>query len=135
MFAPNTPVGTGCPIRVASICTNASKRGCAMSGGAARDHDGRLPLRVDAYSVNCETASSAPRVSSTDRFITPASSSNIRMSAIFRASHSPSSDVSSAAMPTRSSNPAPIRLTTPPSTTTLASRTRCARTLIAACSP
>ena len=35
MFAPNTPVCTGCPIRVASICTNASKRGCAMSGGAA----------------------------------------------------------------------------------------------------
>jgi len=106
-----------------------------MSGGAARDHDGRLPLRVDAYSVNCETASNAPRVSITDRFITPASSSNIRMSAIFRASHSPSSGVSSEPIPTRSSIPAPIRLTTPAFTVTLASRTRCARTLIAACSP
>jgi len=131
MFAPKTPVRTGRPLRAASILTNASNSGCAMPGGAARDHDGRLPLRVDAYSVNCETASSDPCSSTTERFITPASSSNIRTSAIFRASHSPSSGASSAATPTRTSSPAPIWLTTPPSTVTLASRTRCASALIA----
>ncbi len=60
MSAPNTPVGTGRPSSCASAATKASNRGRAISGGAAPDHDGRLPLRVEAYSVNWLTARIAP---------------------------------------------------------------------------
>ena len=55
--APKTPVATGWPCAAASAATNRSNRGAATSGGAAADHEGRLPLRVDANSVNWLTAS------------------------------------------------------------------------------
>ena len=61
MCAPKTPVGTGLPSRSVTFATNVSNSGFAMSGGAARDHDGRFPFRVDACSVNWETARIEPR--------------------------------------------------------------------------
>src|SRR5664279_906262 len=88
MCAPNAPVATGLPAARAKASTNASNAGFAISGAAAPDHDGRLPLRVDACSVNWLTASTSPPTSRTDRFITPASSSKMRMSTILRASQS-----------------------------------------------
>ena len=95
IIAPNTPVGTGLPSSVESSATNASNAGRATSGRAAAAYDGRLPLRVDAYSVNCDTARTSPPTSCTERFITPASSSKTRSCTILRASQSRSSAVSS----------------------------------------
>jgi hypothetical protein len=46
--APNTPDGTRLPRRCESAATKPSNTGIAVPGGAAFDHDGRLPFRVDA---------------------------------------------------------------------------------------
>ena len=63
-------------------------------------------------------------MSTTERFITPASSSKMRNATILRASHSRSASVSSAATAASTRSPGPIAPTTRPSTLTAASRTR-----------
>src|SRR3712207_6584634 len=69
---------------------------------------GRLPLRVSARRVNCETARISPPISLTARFIFPSSSLKILRPAIFSASQSASRSPSSLAMPARSRRPSPI---------------------------
>ena len=64
-----------------------------MSGLAAFIYDGRLPFLVCAIRVNWLTASISPLMSTTDLFITPFSSSNSLMLAIFFVSHSISSEL------------------------------------------
>src|SRR3954465_12199683 len=87
--------------------------------------DGRRPFCASPSSVNCEMARSAPPVSSSDRFILPASSSKMRNSQTFAARKVASATVSPCATPTRTQRPAAIWPTTFPSTVTLASLTLC----------
>ncbi len=101
-----------------------------MSPGAALPHDGRRPRLTSPCSVNWLTTSTAPPVSITDRFITPASSAITLRLASLEATTSASSSVSPWATPTRASSPRPIRPTTAPSTRTSARLTRCTTTLI-----
>src|SRR6266851_3907088 len=86
---------------------------------------GRVPLRASPKSVNCETASSAPFASSTERFIFPCSSSKMRRSATLSASQRASSSESRVPTPKRTQSPAPMLPVTRPSTATLASLTLC----------
>lgn len=79
---------------------------------------------VEAISVNWLTARTSPPTCRMSRFITPSASSKIRSPAHLRTSHSMSSTVSSSAMPTRMSMPAPIRETSSFLTETEARRTR-----------
>jgi hypothetical protein len=132
MSAPNSPVATLVPSSRSSAATNASNIGRATFGGAASDHDGRLPLRVDANSVNCDTTRIAPPVSSSERFIAPVSSANTRSCTIFRASQSRSSAVSSGAAPASTRSPGPISPVTRAPAVTLACETLCSTTRIAA---
>src|SRR3712207_6527609 len=79
---------------------------------------GRLPLRVSARRVNCETASISPPTSLTPRFIFPPSSLKILRPAIFSASQLASPSPSSLATPTRSRSPSPISEILSPETVT-----------------
>src|SRR2546425_641216 len=86
---------------------------------------GRVPLRASPKSVNCEMASSAPFVSTSERFILPASSSKMRRSAILSASQRASSSESCCPTPISAHSPGPICPLIFPSTDTLASLTHC----------
>ena len=59
MSAPNSPVWVGTPCSPSSWAKR-STSGRARSGGAASVKEGRRPLRVSAYSVNCETTIASP---------------------------------------------------------------------------
>jgi len=67
-----------------------------------------LPLEVSAISVNWETTSASPPVSSSERANFPSSSWKIRRRAILPARRVASSSVSPSATPRRASRPAPI---------------------------
>ena len=68
----------------------------------------RLPFLVEAWRVNWLTTRMSPRVSSTERFITPRSSSKMRRFTILCVSQSMSSRLSLSSMPTRMSIPRPM---------------------------
>ncbi len=86
---------------------------------------GRRPLRASPYSVNCETASSPPPTSSSERFILPASSSKMRRFTILSTIHATSAAPSPVPAPRSTRSPRPMRPTTSPSTRTSARETRC----------
>ena len=52
MSAPNSPVGTSRPSSSATRAVKRSYIGRETASGAALTYDGRLPLRVEACSVN-----------------------------------------------------------------------------------
>src|SRR5262245_2947629 len=82
IIAWNSPVATTRPAERNSL-TTPSYVARAMSGEAASSNDGRRPLRMSPYSVNCETTSTAPPTSATERSMgLPASLSNTRTSRI-----------------------------------------------------
>src|SRR5919199_4206822 len=85
---------------------------------------GRLPFRVSARRVNCETARISPPASRTLRFILPSASAKTRRPATFSASQSASGSPSSFATPTRSKRPGPISEIKTSSTETEACFTR-----------
>src|SRR5918996_5541987 len=93
---------------------------------------GRLPLRTSAQSVNWLTTSTPPRMSRTERFILPASSSKIRRFATLRARSSASPSPSPCSTPSSTRRPRPMAPTTRSPTVTLASLTRCTSAFIAA---
>src|SRR5205807_4124131 len=120
----NRPVSQRRPAAriLATKCSYSSR---ASSGRAAASNDGRFPRRTSPDSVNCETASTAPPLSATERFILPSSSSKIRSPAIFSARYSASAAVSAWATPSKTSSPGPISPTSSPCTVTRARVTRC----------
>src|SRR5215213_2504914 len=79
---------------------------------------GRLPLRVSAMRVNCETARISPPTSLTPKFIFPSSALKILKPTIFSASQPASPSPSSLATPTRSRRPSPISEILSPETVT-----------------
>ena len=54
-------------------------------GSAAPMNDGRLPFRVSASNVNCETTNASPPTAARSRFVLPSSSRKIRRPAILAA--------------------------------------------------
>src|SRR5690242_7430473 len=86
---------------------------------------GRVPLRASPYKVNCDTASTPPPTSSTERFIFPCSSSKMRRSQTSSAIHRASSSPSCVPTPSRTQRPCATEPVTFPSTVTDASDTRC----------
>ena len=96
-----------------------------MSGGAAREKPGRLPLSMPcAASVNWLTARTEPPTAESGRFILPASSRKMRRAEILRASLSAPFSVSPAMAQTRTRKPRPMAPVTWASTVTEASETR-----------
>lgn len=77
MCSRKEPVRTLAP-REARAAANCSTFPPATSGGAALIHEGRRPRLVSPYRVNCGTTTTSPRMSSSDRFIFPSSSSKMR---------------------------------------------------------
>ena len=124
MSAPNFPVGTSRPSSSATRAVKRSYIGREKASGAALTYDGRLPLRVEACSVNWLTTSTSPPTCRTSRFITPCSSSKIRRRTSLPARYSISSSVSSTPTPTSTSRPCPIRDSSTPPTLTEAFFTR-----------
>ena len=90
----------------------------------------RFPFFVEACRVNWLTTITSPSVSTTERFITPFSSSKMRRLAIFLHNHSISSCVSRSSIPTSTSRPFPILDFSCPSMVTEACCTRCINVLI-----
>src|SRR5579863_6933266 len=88
-------------------------------------NEGRRPRRTSPWSVNCETSSTAPPVSESERFINPASSGKIRRPAIFSAIIAASPVPSSVPTLTRTSRPKPISPVIRSPTLTRAFETRC----------
>src|SRR5438552_10196283 len=83
----NTPVATVRPACL-SAPTTASYSGLATGGGAAASKEGRRPFRQSPRIVNCETTSTSPPTSWTDRLRCregSCGSSNTRISRIFPA--------------------------------------------------
>src|SRR5262245_58337967 len=77
MSSPNTPVSTR-GIHSSSLATNLSYSRSALSGPAAVEKLGRVPLFVSAARVNWGTARIWPFTSFTDRFILPSPSAKMR---------------------------------------------------------
>src|SRR2546421_820389 len=123
IFAPKTPRPTGTP-RASSSSQNRSYTGSASSGGAASAKLGRLPFAVSARSVNWETTSASPPVSSTLRSNRPAASGKTRSRVTFPARRAASSPASPRPTPRRTHRPGPISATISPATRTLAWPTR-----------
>src|SRR5262245_56444368 len=124
MRAWNRPVSTGTRLARTAV-TKCSYSACAAAAGAAAVNAGRRPRRQSAWSVNCDTTSSAPPTSSSARFICPASSSKTRSPTTLRPSSSASACESPAATPSSTQSPGPIAPTSWSLTVTRASRTRC----------
>jgi hypothetical protein len=127
MSAPKRPVSIVIP-SARSASAYCSTSGSASAGSAAPVNDGRLPLRVSASSVNCETTRMLPPTSMTERSKRPASSRKIRKAAVLAAARATTLASSPAAIPTNATRPAPITPTVSPSTVTVASVTRCRTT-------
>ena len=105
MSAPNFPVAIGGSVNSSMAATNASYKGMACSGRAARMKLGRVPFLVEACKVNWLTINTSPEMSIRDSFILPSASVKIRIPAILLASQLTSSGLSASSMPTRTIKP------------------------------